>query len=423
MGSDLKNAIQKVREELGLNAVILSSSRSNDGNDGNDGVEVVAGIDYNESEIFKPKKNTSLIQTHPISNASNCSSSVATPSITSEPHSKHQSQTVTPSESQKAHTDSNHFNQMDINSHKVTALRQEIGMMRHLLENELAGLAWGDKKRRDPNQVELLNRLTNLGFSPGFSKEFSKKIKTKNRTMQTVWKNTLDKLIKQVFVMERSILETGGVVTLLGSTGVGKTMTAAKLAAQYALKFGADQVALVSSDCYRIAAQDQLKVYSKIMGVSFRTVDKTHSLSSILNRLRQKKLIVIDTAGLSQRDERLIEQQKMLQSKHRKIKKVLVLSATAQNNVIEENISIFKEHYDLDGCILTKLDECTGLGEVLSAVIRTKLTMVYVSNGQSVPEDLIVVKPENIIQNMLNFSKQYQYEITDETLAMAFSEE
>ena len=185
---------------------------------------------------------------------------------------------------------------------------------------------------------------------------------------------------------------------MIGPTGVGKTTTVAKLAAEFAKRHGTDQVALITTDSYRIGAFEQLATFGRIIGCPVKQAKDSDELALLLNQLQQRKLILIDTAGMSQRDVRLAEKLASLVHNSRvKIKSYLVLSATAQARVMQESVTHFKR-IPLSGCIFTKLDECLSLGEVINVAIANALPVSYLTNGQRVPEDIAVADAPKLVQ-------------------------
>jgi flagellar biosynthesis protein FlhF len=182
-------------------------------------------------------------------------------------------------------------------------------------------------------------------------------------------------------------VEQGGVYALVGPTGVGKTTTVAKIAAECTLKLGAQRVALVTTDTYRIGAVDQLRIYGKILGAPVFAIKTEADLALTLSDLRARHLVLIDTVGMSQRDRRITDQIALLAGDGKRVKRLLLLSAVAQANVLEDVVKAYRGD-GLAGCILTKVDETLTLGAALDVLLRHKLPLHYVSNGQRVPEDL-----------------------------------
>jgi flagellar biosynthesis protein FlhF len=212
------------------------------------------------------------------------------------------------------------------------------------------------------------------------------------------WPHMLDLLKEQLDTTSNEIIARGGVYSLVGPTGVGKTTTIAKLAACYAKIHGADKVGLITTDSFRIGALEQLATYAKILGCPLKQAKTAEELSDAIYQMRNKKLVLIDTAGMSQRDVKLTEKLNQLLTHSRvNIKNYLVLSATAQMSVLQESVQHFKT-IPLSGCIFTKIDESLSLGELMSVAIHNRLPIGYLTNGQRVPEDIRVANSEKIVQ-------------------------
>ena len=188
------------------------------------------------------------------------------------------------------------------------------------------------------------------------------------------------------------IVTRGGIYALVGPTGVGKTTTTAKLAARCAVRYGASKLALLTTDSYRVGAQDQLRIYARILGVTVHTVSDHQDLRQALDSLRGKHLVLIDTVGMSQRDTKWSEHAFLLA--HPEIQRLLLLNAGAQAQTLEEVVNVYRrqpEHCDPlreAGCVVTKLDEAAQIAPVIDIAIRHRLQLAYISSGQRVPEDL-----------------------------------
>ncbi len=300
----------------------------------------------------------------------------------------------------------------------LVGMRRELKELRGLLEHQLSGLAWSETVRRTPIQAQLLRALTEMGLSMSLARELTLPVSALGE-FDTAWRHAMGLLAERLTVEEDTILEQGGIVALVGATGVGKTTTVAKLAAHYALRHGRDRVALVTTDGYRIGSQEQLRTFARILGVPMRSANDAGELSEILAGLSDYGLVLIDTAGLSQRDLRIEEQFATLREVGREIRSYLVLSATTQRAGLEEIIRVFGE-MGVAGCILTKLDEAASLGEVLSAVVRHKLPVAYLGVGQRVPEDLLPARAHNLVSRAVALLQQHATDIEEESLAMAF---
>ncbi|MBF8221186.1 flagellar biosynthesis protein FlhF [Halomonas sp. 328] len=192
---------------------------------------------------------------------------------------------------------------------------------------------------------------------------------------------------------EASLFAEGGVLALVGPTGVGKTTTTAKLAARYVMRHGPEGLALVTTDSYRIGAHEQLRIYADILGVEVHALDAETPLEGLLERLADKALVIIDTVGMSQRDQRLVDQVARLQEGERRVRLMLMLSATSQGETLEEIVLTYRRAAQAAGArleevILTKQDEAARLGPLLDALIRHGLRLNFVCHGQQVPEDM-----------------------------------
>jgi flagellar biosynthesis protein FlhF len=262
----------------------------------------------------------------------------------------------------------------------------ELKAMRGLLETQLATLAWSDSLRRNPLRTKLTRLLLTAGFSPALARGALAKLPD-DFSEEQGGKWLADVIARNVPVAEAedNLVTRGGVYAIVGPTGVGKTTTTAKLAARCVVRFGADNLALVTTDSYRIGAQDQLRTYGKILGVPVHVVQDESGLAGAIASLRRKHLVLIDTVGMGQRDTRVIEQVSMLANSG--AKRVLVLNATAHSETLEDVVQAFQGKA-LAGCIVSKADEAVRMGSVLDTILRHRLTVHFVANGQRVPEDM-----------------------------------
>jgi flagellar biosynthesis protein FlhF len=179
----------------------------------------------------------------------------------------------------------------------------------------------------------------------------------------------------------------GGITAIVGPTGAGKTTTVAKLAARWCMQHGSQDLALVSTDGYRIGAREQLATYARMLGAPMHTANGAKDLARVLERLKSKKLILIDTAGMGPRDVRLIEQLATLKYGASRARVLLALPAQAEGQALDEIVCAFVRIKPA-ACVLTKVDEAASLGGAISTVLRHHLKIAYVCNGQRVPEDL-----------------------------------
>ncbi|KOO16243.1 flagellar biosynthesis regulator FlhF [Vibrio xuii] len=287
-------------------------------------------------------------------------------------------------------------NEAAVASEDLEEMKEEMTSIRRLLEHQVSGLMWQEVERREPLRAMLIKRLERMGVSSDLADQLACYI-PEDTAPTKAWKALLGLVADQVPVSQKDILKRGGVVALLGPTGVGKTTTIAKLAARAAMEYGSDNVALVSTDTYRIGAHEQLAIYGRIMGCPVKVAKDSNELADVIYQLRNRRLILVDTAGMGQRDVRLSEQlDTLMQETGEVIHSYLVLPATAQRKVLQETIDHFKR-IPLSGCIMTKLDESLSLGEFLSVVVQNALPVTYIANGQRVPEDIVIAQPKYMV--------------------------
>ncbi len=377
---DMRQAIRLVREEQGPDAVILSN-RKVDG-----GIEIIASMDYDES-LLDSGSNTPEEQADearvPEEMTETAVTDRAADTYTRQAEPVARQTTARPSVSWSQDP-------------SIVAMRDEIRQLRGLLEDQLAHLAWGDMKRREPLHADVMRRLGSMELSSTLVEQISAPA-VHARDEDHAWQLAMTELAASIPVADNDFMDEGGIVALVGSTGVGKTTSIAKLAARYVLRHGQRHVALVTTDSYRIGAHEQLMTYGRLLGIPVQVASDHNELRSTLNSLSDKRLVLIDTAGMSQRDVRLTEQFATLADTGLPIRTLLVLSATVHPSVMDETIRAFSG-VPLDGAILTKLDEAASLGGVLSAVIEQQLPLRFVTNGQRVPEDIQVARVSELVQ-------------------------
>ena len=261
-------------------------------------------------------------------------------------------------------------------------LVKEIKSMRSMLQEQFACMAWSDMQQRDPKRTRLLRNLLNAGFSPSLAHKFLDKMPS---DADMSWVNQVLTHNLHVATQAEDVVVRGGVYALTGPTGVGKTTTTAKLAARAVVRYGADSVALITTDSYRIGALEQLRIYGKILGVAVHAARDTGDLRITLSGLKHKRLVLIDTMGMGQRDKRVAEQTAMFEAAG--VQRLLLLNSTSSGDTLEDVARMYHGP-GVIGCIATKLDEAVTLGAVMDVMVRHKLTLHYVANGQRVPEDL-----------------------------------
>ncbi len=387
----IRQAINKVREEQGPDAVILSNQRVNGG------VEIVAAVDFDETMLDQGVSRQAERSTPDTENSGEKTAHAA-----SRP---------------AAPRDENYWSQEPT----LLEMRSELQSLRFMLENQLSGLAWGDMARRNPRRAELVQRLMKMGIGSSLCKEITGMLH-EDHDMDSLWCQAMKALARKILVSRCDILDQGGVVALVGPTGVGKTTTAAKIAARYALRYGSRHVALVTIDNYRVGAHEQLRTYGRILDVPVKVADSREGLSKVLEDLVDRSLVIIDTAGMGQHDENLRQQKGILDSKTINIRKVLLLSATTRLSGMEDVVQAFNV-FEPDGCILTKLDEATSIGGAFSASIRHHLPITYVCDGQRVPEDIHVARPHTLVERGVEIMERAGTVLDEDLAQMNFGKE
>ena len=219
---------------------------------------------------------------------------------------------------------------------------------------------------------------------------------------------------------ESDLVDGGGIFALVGPTGVGKTTTVAKLASRCAVKYGRESVGLITIDSYRIGAQDQLRIYGKILGISVHTAQDRETLLAVLRSLAGKRLILIDTVGLGQRDERV--QELLSTVGNHPIKRVLVMNAAAQSETLEDVVVGYRgaQNNVFAGAVLSKTDEAVRLGGALDVLIRNRLPLLYETNGQRVPEDITIASAKSLILRAVTHLPARAYQVPDDEVGMTF---
>jgi flagellar biosynthesis protein FlhF len=298
-------------------------------------------------------------------------------------------------------------NTVTMDNQSLIQIKAEMSSIRSLLEHQMSGLMWQNLAQKDPQRAVLNDKLVGLGLTEIIAEQISGYVEEKENE-QKAWQQSLSLLSEQLNTTKNDILNRGGVVALVGPTGVGKTTTAAKLAARFSQIHGKDEVVLISTDTYRIAGFEQLRQYGEMIGCPVELAKDSSELDALLQRYISKKLVLIDTAGMSQRDLRLSNHLSSLMSSTRvKVRNYLVLSAISQHQVMQENVEHFKK-IPLSACIYTKLDESVSLGELLSISIQNGLPLAYLTDGQKVPEDIKMANTDKLVQLADNMANRFK---------------
>ncbi|KTC99433.1 flagellar biosynthesis protein FlhF [Legionella erythra] len=359
---DTRTAMQQIKAAFGPDAVILSSSRVDNG------VEVVAAIDYDET-VLSAEAAVASAEPPPLP----AIKSVESP---------------------------------------LDEMRQEIQTLRGMLEAQIRGHGG----HGEPLHAVLMQKLLYLGVSQRTAASLVSRV-SPTLNQQKGWEQVLNDFSMRLPIHDSRRIEEGGVYAFVGPTGVGKTTTLAKVAARFVLRFGAENLGLVTMDTYRIAAEEQLVLYGKILGVQVCVAQDEVSLSRVIRQLSNKKLVLIDTAGMNPADERVARQMDLLSTKLHSISTVLVLPATSHYQVIADAIQRYQANR-VEQCIITKLDESLALGGILSAVTEARLGVSYLTHGQRVPEDIKMATRHQLIEQLAEQGQAMQQRIEQEGAVM-----
>ncbi len=404
VAGSMREAIRMVREEQGADAVILSNRRVAEG------IEVVSATDY-DAALLKVATRRETPAAAPEPDPEQPPQTRAAPAAAKKDKvavAKPATPVARPTPAALPTPP----------APEIQQLRRELGGMRRMLEEQVAHIAWRDLADRQPERMAALRAMTDLGLDAGLAREIVDELpgdadRDRARFLP------LGLLARRLPPTPRDPILEGGTIALIGPTGVGKTTTIAKLAARFAARHGTRDLALVTTDHYRVGAQEQLFTYGRLLGVPVQTASSGEQLRAALARLADRKLVLIDTAGLAPRDARLGAQFAELRAAHRPVRNWLVLSATTQAADQQDILRRFAPA-GLDGCVLTKLDEAARIGGVLSAVIRHRLAVQYICDGQRVPQDLHSARADQLVLRAMQLARSNPARVHDSTLALQF---
>lgn len=377
-----REALRLLREALGADAVILSN-RNVDGK-----VEIMAMADEAIQSIAPTKDERQITSGH---------TRVA-------PSFQHETRIFTP-RGMAAETQEYAAAPASVTG-ELSDVMNEIRSMRNMLESQLAELSWANTQKREPQKALVLKEMLATGLSASLSRFMVAKLPENETGEQGIeWIKSILARNLTTIDNENEILEKGGVYALVGPTGVGKTTTTAKLAARCVMRHGPSKLALITTDGYRIGGYEQLRIYGKILGVMVHAVKDESDLRIALSELKNKHTVLIDTVGVSQRDKMVTDQVAMLSGSGTDVKRLLCLNATSTGETLSEVVRAY-QGTGLAGCILTKLDEAATIGGALDIVIRQKLSLYYIANGQRVPEDLHVANKQYLIDRAFKLKRE-----------------
>lgn len=302
-------------------------------------------------------------------------------------------------------------------SDEQAEMMRELRAMKGMIEERFGALAFMERLQKSPKQAQLTTKLMDCGFSPALIRKLADSM-PEDVGDEMVWSGEVLQRNLSTGENDPALEDQGGVFALVGSTGVGKTTSTAKLAAAFATRHGAGNLGLITLDAYRLGAHEQLRAYGRILGVPVHTAHDRVALEDLLDLLSAKKMVLIDTAGLAQRDTRTRELLEMLS--HPSVKRLLVVNASAQGETIDDVLQAYKAT-SAAGIVLSKLDEAVKLGPALDAMIRHRLKVVAVANGQRVPEDWHRLTAQALIHRALRNSAAPAWRVNSNDVNLMFS--
>jgi len=430
MAPDTRQALRGIREQLGDDAVILSSKRTPAG------VEVTAAVDFDATRLenaavalapaLAPKPVAKLAAPAPVREVPAATATPARPAAPApralaaagtEPPARPAARpqaaravAATPPPPPAAHSAPT--------AAAMDHMNHELKILRRMLETQLEQLAWNERSRRTPVIAEMLRELTEMGISQELADRIVEQLPAQV-DLATARRFAIAGLSQYLRTTGPRWQEDGGRLALVGATGVGKTTTLAKLAVRWVLRHGARDLALVAADSVRMGAQDQLQSLGQLLGAPVYAPDGFAGLPALLAQLSRYRLVLIDTPGSSVRDPQLAARLAVLANSASKLESALVLPANSQAGAIDEAVRRFAPANPAC-CLLTKVDEAASLGGALSVLIRARLPVAYVSAGQRVPEDLQPARALELVSQAVQLAKSTQATVDEDLLRRRF---
>jgi len=429
---DMKTAMRRVREEIGPDAVILSNKRVAGG------VEVVASPEseyelaqarLTQERDMKRAEQIALLTGAKGDSRRKLDEELARararigearmraeePSVPSGVNRQVREQS---SELERLLQEESQYQNAPVRDPAIVGLQAEIDQLKQMLNMQLqtqqlapvgpsaprinASVAQPANANRVQRQV--FGRLLKLGVGESLAQGLIAGLEA-SLPVDRAWRNSLGRLAESLPVIGEDLVARGGMIALVGPTGAGKTTTIGKLATRYVLEHGSAGIALVTTDSYRIAAHEQIKTFGRILDVPVRIVDENNPLDQVLQSLRNKRLVLIDTAGMNTRDPAGQEQLEMLKNPSVRMKKLLVLATSSQRVLMDQAYANLAP-IGLHGLVLTKADEAGSLGEALALSIEKQLRIAYLSDGQRVPDDIEVAQRKDLISRAVVLMQQ-----------------
>jgi len=402
VAADMRSALRAIREEQGPDAVILSSRPVRGG------VEVCAAVDIElavgqgtlaETAALKQLERATI---HELEREAIQATAGA----------------FRPSEAAAA-TDLAQLNQQLLTADPAQidpSVGEELRILRGLLEQQLAALAWNDFTRREPQKARALTDLANLGLDRKLALEIVDEMPPAMSVEQSQRMHYA--LLSRRLKITPPPFERNGALALIGPAGSGKTTTLSKLATRYVLEQDAANLVLISADDERLGSHEQLRSLGRVLGVRVEIVPTLQEIAARVAALPDR-MILIDTTGVASRDVAMAARYRAWREKCQGLQVMLALPASAQGGVLEDAVTNFGRDVSTC-CVLTRVDEAVSLGGVLSSLARTQLPIAYCCDGSRIPEDIRPARAHQLIARAMDLSRQSQGCADDDLLARRY---
>lgn len=379
---DNHSVLKLVREQIGPDAIIISNRKTDNG------VEVIASADYDENELQQSVDN----------NSGQMQTEAVTENMQAVPQESMQNTATQSAKPDFASTLS------DVQeSSAIDDMRNELNNLRSMLDSQIATIQVGQWGQQSKARAELFEKLTQIGLGVELITQLISATDVTD-DLEKASRKVLQKLKNSIRISEYDAIERGGVVVLHGPTGVGKTTTIAKLAAQFLQNNDPRDLVLVCADDARVGAYEQLQTFGKLLGVSVVRVRHAGELNNILSVLNSKKLVLLDSAGMVQADLRNPQQMLGMSRDIENIHHYLVLAATMQRSAMERILDSMSAA-EIAGVILTKFDEAVHLGDIMTSVLRHELPLTSWTDGQDIAKDLHRADAAVLVSKAMHLNK------------------
>ncbi|MGQ0656630.1 MAG: flagellar biosynthesis protein FlhF [Chromatiales bacterium] len=411
---DMRTALAAARREQGGDAIIVGQRRVEGG------LELITADEYNETLLaaFTPAEPARMVaradETAPAPAAGGAVARASQPpaaGTSAEGKAAAASQATSSPRTGTAQAETPWTREPVIEQ-----MRNELRSLRSLLQNQFASLAWTDLRQRRPLWAYVLRRALGAGVNPRLARKLVQRVQG-SLSLDHGWERFVVLFTRLLRVTGDDLMTRGGAAVLLGPTGVGKTTLVCKLAAQFALKHGNRTVALITADSQRFAAHEQLRSFGRITGITVRAVAGVDELLPALESVCDRKLILVDTAGMSRGDRNLDATLAALRASAAVVQSYIVASAATPARDLDDTFARYAPVSPV-GVMLTKLDETTQLAPALSAAILRRLPIVFVSGGQRIPEDCEAAVAERLVRRALGGAVEMHAENSEVDLMM-----